>query len=239
MIKVLVAERNQMIRYGIQSALEPMPGCRIIAEASSTQQLLWCLGSIDHDILLIEAHFLDELGLQLFEEFSIGVSPPRMIVHGTQDPTEGVIALRNGARGYLMSRCSAAELREAISQVAAGKRYIDGTLAEELASFLSVSPNALPCLLLTREEFRIHKMLVLGLSLDGIAAQVNMSLQAVRKCKERIRAKLELDGIAELIHATPSPPAGPASFSRPRPGARASSSRPAHPAAPGYSPGPG
>ena len=202
MIKVLVAERNQMMRYGIQSALEPMRGCRIIAEASSTQQLLWCLTSLVHDILLIEAHFLDELGPQLFEEFSSGVSQPGMIVHGRQDPTQGVIALQNGASGYLMSRCSAVELREAIAQVAGGRRYIDGTLAEELASFLCVSPNALPHMLLTRDELRIHKMLVLGLSLNGIAAQVNMSLQAVGKCKERIREKLELDGIAELIHAT-------------------------------------
>lgn len=202
MIKVLVAERNQMMRYGIQSALKPMPGCTIVAEASSTQQLLWCMTSLAHDILLIDTHFFNELGPQLFEEFSIGVAAPRMIIHGTQDPTQGVIALQNGAWGYLMSRCSAAELREAIAQVAGGKRYIDGALTEELASFLCVSPNALPRLLLTREELRIHKMLVVGLSLKGIAAQVNMSLQAVGKCKERIREKLELDGIAELIHAT-------------------------------------
>lgn len=202
MIKVLVAERNQMMRYGIQSALEPMPDCRIVAEASSTQQLLWCLTSLGHDILLVEAYFLEALGQQLFDDFSTSASPPRMIVYGTQDPTQGVIALQNGARGYLMSRCSAAELREAVSQVAGGKRYIDGTLAEEFASFLRVSPNALPRLLLDRDELRIHKMLALGLGLDGIAAQVNMSPQAVGKYKERIREKLELDGIAELIHAT-------------------------------------
>lgn len=201
MIKVLVAERNQIFRYGIQSALEPMPDCRIVAEATSTQQLLWCLTSIAHDILLIEADFLGEVGLPVFDAFLIGVSAPRIIVHGMREPAQSVIALRDGASACLMSRCLPSELREAIAQVAMGKRYIDAILAEELASLLLVSPAALPHLLLSRVELRIHKMLVLGLKLSGIAAQSDMSVQDVGGYKQRIREKLELDGIAGLIQA--------------------------------------
>ena len=244
MIKVLVAERNQVLRCGIRSVLDTMPGCQIVAEASSTQQLLWCFTAFAYDILLIEAGFLKTIGLQTLDEFSIGVPLPRMIVHSyVHDPTQGLNTLRDGACGYLTSHCSPSEMREAISHIAMGQRYMDRVLAEDLASVLLVSPSALPRLLLSRDELRIHQMLTLGLALSGIAAQLNMSLETVTRYKARIMRKLEWDGLVELIHAALAGRPGKAdamrAVDRIHPSARASSSRPAHPAAPGYSPGPG
>lgn len=200
MITVLIAERNLILRRGLQAALDAAPGFRIAAEASSLEQLLWCLTGIGHDVLLIEAGFLCQLGMKTLDEYTIGVSAPRIIVHShVHDPTQGVTALQNGAHGYLTNRCSPLELRTAISQVANGKRYIDNALADELASYLAVSPNALPHLLLSPCELRIYKMLVLGLPLAGIAAQLNLGIQAVHAYKALILEKSASDGIAELV----------------------------------------
>ena len=202
MIKVIVAERNQIVRGGIQSALRDAPECRIAAEATSAEQLLWCFTAISHDVLLIESGFLDMVGLQTLEDYAVGAPAPRVIVHShAYNPSAGLVALQNGASAYLSNRCSLAELREAIFQVALGRRYIDSAFAKEIASFLMVSPSALPSLLLSSIELRIYKMLTLGLPFSGIAAQLNLSVKAVAIGEARITEKLRLDGIAELVQS--------------------------------------
>lgn len=202
MINVLVAERNRVLRRGIQSVLDAAPAYRIVATATSAEQLLWCLTAISYDVLLIDAELLETVGLQTLEEYAGGASLPAMIVYShAHDPDQGLLALRRGAAGYLTKRCSPVELREAISRVAMGKRYIDRAFAEELASFLLVSPHALPCLLLLPHELRVYKMLALGLALSGIAAQLNLSIGAVRACQGRIVDKLRGDGIAGFVQS--------------------------------------
>lgn len=200
MIKVLVAERNLIVRCGFQSVLANAPECRIVADASSPGQLLWCLAGIAYDILLIEAGFLDQVGLATLEEYAIDVPVPRMIVysHG-HDTAQGIVMLQNGVHAYLTNRCSPLELREAISWVATGKSYIDGALAEEFASYVAVLPSALPQLLFSPCELRIYKMLALGLTLPGIAAQLNSSVVAINAHRARILKKMAPDGIAELV----------------------------------------
>lgn len=199
MIHVLIAERNPILRRGMQSALA-VPGFRIVAEAASPAQLLWCLASIGHDVLVIEAEFLRQVDTRTLDEYTAGAPAPGRIVHSyVHDPMQGLAALQNGAHAYLTNRCSPLELRNAIARAAFGKRYIDNALAEELASYLSVFPHALPTLLLSPVELRVYKMLGMGLTLSGIAAQLNLGLQAVTAHKMRILEKLAPDGIAELV----------------------------------------
>lgn len=200
MIDVLVAGHNQVLQRGIQSVLDAAPACRVVADATSPEQLLWCFTAISYEVLLIEAGFLETVGLQTLEEYAGDASLPKMIVYScVHDPDQGLLALQHGAAGYLTKHCSPSELRDAISQVAMGERYIDRALAEELASFLLVSPHSLPCLLLLPHELRVYKMLALGLALSGIAAQSNLSIGAVRACQGRIADKLRGDGIAGLL----------------------------------------
>lgn len=201
MIDVLVAEPNQVMRRGIQSILDGS-ACRIVADAASTEQLLWCFTAISYDVLLIEANFLETVGRQTLEEYATGASLPKMIVYScAHNPDQGLIALQHGAAGYLTKRCSPVEVRDAVSHVAMGEPYIDRAFAEELASFLLVSPSALPRLLLLPQELRVYKMLALGLALSGIAAQLNLSIGAVRACQARIHDKLRVDGIAGFVRS--------------------------------------
>lgn len=202
MINVLVAERNQVLRLGIQSVLDSVPACRVVADATSAEQLLWCFTAISYDVLLIEAGFLETVGLQTLDEYTGNAFLPKMIVYScAHDPDQGLRALQNGAAGYLTKHCSPVELRDAISHVAMGERYIDRALAEELASFLMVSPHSLPRLLLLPHELRVYKMLALGLALSGIAAQLNLSIGAVRACQGRIADKLRGDGIVGFVQS--------------------------------------
>lgn len=200
MIKVLVAETNHILRGGIQSSLASAADIEIAAEVATPDQLFSSLMKSACDILLIEAEFLQRVTIQALDELLYGQPAPRTIVFShLNNPIKGLRALQNGAAAYLTKCCSPAELREAIARVAAGKRYIDRTLADELTSFLLVAPNSLPQLLLSLRELQIYKMLILGLTLSGIAAQLNISIHAARFNQARIAEKMQLDGIAELL----------------------------------------
>lgn len=203
MIKVIVAESNDILRQGIQAALTPAPLFQIVAEAISKEQLLACYQVVRHDVLLIGAEFLRKVSVETLEDHADYRPLASIVVFShVSDPTQGVIALRKGVCGYLTSRCSPRELRDALAHAARGKRYIDAALADEMVRFLETCPSALPYLLLSARELQIYKMLALGLTVARIAVQLGLSLTIVKICQARLAKKLAMDGLAGFLQHT-------------------------------------
>ena len=200
-INVLIAEYNELLRVGIRSALRATSEIHIVAEVVSVEQFLFFFDEIIYDVLLISSEFLQKLSMGSLDACFCNCFRPKIIVLShVKNPDQGIAALQSGVSGYLTSCCSSAELRQATFQVASGRRYIDRTLAEEISSFLLILPSALPKLLLSLREMRIYKMLVIGVSIAGIAEQLNTSVKEITCSSVRIIEKMQLDGISELIH---------------------------------------
>jgi two-component system, NarL family, invasion response regulator UvrY len=106
-------------------------------------------------------------------------------------------ALRQGALGFLSKRTAPETLLEAVRTVAAGQRYIDPRLAQEIA-LADVSGTASPLELLSEREFEVFMRLANGSAVQRIAAELNLSASTVGTHLYNIKQKLQVSNQAEL-----------------------------------------
>jgi DNA-binding NarL/FixJ family response regulator len=205
MINVLVVERSGVLRLGIRASLEEKAGFAIAAEADALRLLLPA-ASARADVLLAEPAALDTAGkaeLALLRRVRPGM---RLVVH---DHDRGRARLSCAdlrgldALGYLTRHCSPAELRIAIATAAEGVPYINDPLLALLKDDLFRAAN-LGRLVLSPDQTGVFRMLALGMDTAGIAAQLDLSAQAVEALKARITARMngpELDRLTRFAVA--------------------------------------
>jgi DNA-binding NarL/FixJ family response regulator len=200
LISVLIAERNDVLRLGIKSVLAAHSSISITAEVTNKEELLSALSMMQHDVILIELGFFQSFGMAALK-YSDNASPAlKVLVHSyAHNLNNGIAVLKSGGMGYLTKHCSPAELKKAILTLAAGKPYISESLSDELAQGICFRPSSLPHLALTSRELQVFKMLVIGMSVTAIAAQLDISVKTVSTYKVRIIEKMQLPGVSGLV----------------------------------------
>jgi two-component system, NarL family, invasion response regulator UvrY len=106
-------------------------------------------------------------------------------------------AMEVGARGYLSKNASAEELLTAVRRVAAGDRYIEAEIAQELA-LQAVSPgHGLQDL--TERDLEIMRLLAKGMTLAEIADALGIGYKTVANTCSHIKSKLGVTRTNELV----------------------------------------
>jgi DNA-binding NarL/FixJ family response regulator len=108
-------------------------------------------------------------------------------------------ALRAGALGYLTKDSDPETLLLAIRRVAAGGRYIDTGLAEQIAFTASgLGPHCEHDTLTDREQ-QVMRLLARGLSVMRIAADLAISHKTVSTHKARLMEKMGFTSTADIV----------------------------------------
>jgi two-component system invasion response regulator UvrY len=105
--------------------------------------------------------------------------------------------LKAGALGYLSKRSAPDELIHAIRQVAAGRRYLDVHVSQRLA-LEEFDGGRNPLEVLSEREFGIFVQLAQGMSVNQIAAVLNISARTVGTHLYNVKQKLGASNQAEL-----------------------------------------
>lgn len=188
MISVLVADSNQVMRFGIRCALEEKAGFSVAAEVDDAHA--FADADLDVDVVLVESTFMVGLGKAAFTRAGRTRPRPGLLAYSRlRDTPPPADMLRFGISGYLTRSCSPAELRIAIATVAHGRPYINAALARALAQDVFQPRNAVHAAL-SPKEMRIFKMLAVGLDAHGIAAQLGLPAETVQAIKTRLTGKL-------------------------------------------------
>ena len=110
-----------------------------------------------------------------------------------------VEALRAGAAGYLEYATPLPLLKEALLQVAAGGAIISTRLARVAARYLHSALATTPPADLTTREQQVLRGLADGLSYQGIADQLFLSLDTVRTHIRQVYRKLDVNSRPGLL----------------------------------------
>jgi DNA-binding NarL/FixJ family response regulator len=200
MVEVVVAEPNPLLRIGLKAVLQQTPDIVIVDEVVDAEELLAAVRTVRHDVGLIGLGLLREAGTVRFGEARRAKREYRILVHSYEwDPGFGAEAARFGAAGYFSHECSAADLRAAVLDVAAGKPFITPALGAELATAACFRADQFQRVSLSTRERNVFRMIAIGLSVRGIAAQLGVSELDVAECKRRIMAKIDAQEAGELL----------------------------------------
>jgi DNA-binding NarL/FixJ family response regulator len=199
MIRLLIADDHSILRKGLKNILEREANITVTGEAASGAEVLLLISGDEFDLLLLDMTMEGLSGPELIKRVKeIRPALPILVLSMHKASSLAIHALRAGAAGYITKDSDPELLLEAIQKVAGGKKYIDHTLAEEIAYNTTSSGSGLSEQLSSR-EFEVFRLLIAGRNIKEIAQQLNLSGKTVSTYKTRIMEKLNISNMADLI----------------------------------------
>ncbi len=201
MITVLIVDDHTIFRKGLSEILEQTPDISVSGEAGGGAQALEMLRKNRYDVLILDIQMPGRGGLEILKEVRKRF-PEVGVLMLSMHPVEqyAVRAIRAGALGYLTKERTPYELIDAIRTVAAGRRYIDDTLAQQLAEEIGEGVSESPHERLSDRELRVMLLLARGKTVKEIAEDLCLSVNTISTYRARILSKMKMRNSAELAY---------------------------------------
>jgi len=201
MISVLITDDHTIFRRGLKEILEQTPDISVGGEASDGTEALALLRDRPFHVILLDIQMPGRGGLEILKEIK-RLHPKVGVLMLSMHPVDqyAVRAIKAGALGYLTKERTPYELIDAIRTVADGRRYIDDTLAQQLAEEVGEGGGERPHDRLSDRELRVMVMLAKGTTVREIADDLCLSVNTISTYRARILSKMKLRNSAELAY---------------------------------------
>ena len=200
MLRILIADDHAIMREGLKQLLQLVGGVNVAAEAANGAQVLDILRRMEVDLVLLDISMPGISGGDLIKHIRLQGKIPHILVLSAYNEVQSARrALHAGASGYLTKDVDPKTLVAAIFKVAAGGRFVDPRLAEQMMFDIGDASQRLPHTLLSNREFDIFQRLVQGRSVNQIADALSISNKTVSTHKARLMLKMNCDNNAELV----------------------------------------
>ncbi|QEO10234.1 response regulator [Protaetiibacter larvae] len=206
MIRVAIADDQQLIRAGFRSLLESEPDLTVVGEAGTGREAVALAASERPDVLLMDIRMPDGDGLWATERI---VAEPRLagvhVVIVTTFELDDYVAhaIRAGASGFLVKDTEPVELIRAVRVVAAGEALLSPSVTRRLlgrvAGTLAPAPDTTRLAALTEREREVLALVAQGLTNDEIGARLYLSPLTAKTHVSRIMTKLGARDRVQLV----------------------------------------
>ncbi len=194
-IRILLVDDHPAVRQGLVVLLEPEG--MVCAEAGGRAEAAARLAESRPDLVIVDLSLDGEDGLTLIADLRER-RVPALVYSMHHDARHVGSAFAAGALGYVTKRELQGVLVQAIREVAAGRRYLSPKAAAALAESLAVARPADDIDKLSAHERKVFELLGQGEGTFEIAAALHVSNHTVETYYERIKVKLNLNGMYEL-----------------------------------------
>ncbi len=202
MIRVAIADDQEMIRTGFELMIGNEPDMTVVASVGNGLEIVEVCDSRPVDIVLMDIRMPELDGLAATKHILSRPQPPRIVILTTFGLDEYVSsAIVEGASGFLLKDASGDDLISAVRAVAGGDVAIApsllGTVVEQARSSLRI--KTVPGMdELTDRERDVLESLAAGRSNAEIAAELHLSEATIKTHITRILAKL---GVRDRVQA--------------------------------------
>lgn len=207
MIKVLIADDQELIRQSLQIVLNSKSDIEVSDVAADGQEVIQCIRKNKPDIILMDVRMPKMDGVQCTKIIKEIYPQIKIIILTTFDDDEYVYnALKYGASGYLLKGVSMDELSDAIRTVYSGRAMINPDIATKvlrLFSQMAQTNYTIPVeekeiRQLTKTEWKIIIQVEKGASNKEISDVLSLSEGTIRNYLSAILNKLNLRDRTQL-----------------------------------------
>ena len=200
MIRLVIADDHTIVREGLKQLLSAADDLQVIAEACDGQEVLQRVRELDFDVLLLDLSMPGRNGMELIKQVHVEKPKLRVLVLTMHEEQQyAVRAIKSGASGYLTKESASAQLLTAIRKVAGGGAFISAEVAEQLARGAMPQADGPVHTTLSDREYQVFQLIVAGIPVGEIAAQLNLSVKTVSTHKARLMQKMNMSSQADLI----------------------------------------
>jgi DNA-binding NarL/FixJ family response regulator len=205
MIKVVIADSNQLVRAGLNVIFRNYDHIQVIGEAHCDQDLESLVVSYLPDISIIDF---------AARGFSIDVIQrchklhPKLrfvAITGEQNGITIVNALRAGIQSYIKKDCAIHEIVDSIAETHRGSRFFCGQILDTIrreeidVNDLDLLEAACEPVTISEREQEVIKLIAEGYTNNEIASKLFLSPHTVNTHRKNIMAKLGVNNTAAIV----------------------------------------
>jgi DNA-binding NarL/FixJ family response regulator len=214
-IRVLLVDDHPVVRRGLAALLGTLPGIEVVGEAGDGSEAVKEAQLLRPHVVVMDVQMPGVDGVEATKALHSAVpSAAVLVLTMFEDAQSVVMALRAGAKGYLLKGADQDEIVRAIRAVAAGDTVLGKPVAAQLVGSLGPAgtpgapgPSDLsggatgPFPELTRRETEILDLIAAGRSNSDIASSLGLAGKTVSNHISAIFAKLRVASRSEAIVA--------------------------------------
>jgi two-component system invasion response regulator UvrY len=200
-MKILIADDHAIVRHGLKQILADEFKRASFAEARNGQEVLDTVWKQNYDVVVLDITMPGRSGLEVLKE--IKKAKPKLPVLVLSMHPEDQFAMRvikSGASGYMTKESAPAELVGAVKRIIAGGKHISPSVADLMASYITMDSSRPSHEQLSNREFQVMRMIASGKTVSEIARMLSLSVRTISTYRARILEKMGMKTNAELTH---------------------------------------
>ena len=197
-INILLVDDHSVVRMGFKMLIENESDMAVISEAESGELGITAYKEHKPSVVIMDITMPGMGGLDAIERIiAFDKKAKVLVLSAHEDSVHPKRALSAGALGYLTKRSAAEELIKAIRSVNSGTKYLEPSIAQQMA-ITQLSGENNPVEILSDREFEVFIALAKGKSTNEIADTMCLSPRTVGTHLYNIKQKLNANNSAEI-----------------------------------------
>jgi DNA-binding NarL/FixJ family response regulator len=203
-VKILIVDDHPAVREGLSIKIAWEPGLEVCGEADDVPEALKLIATNKPDIVIVDISLKTGDGLDLIKRVRLQNKSVRMLVWSMYpESLYAERALRAGAQGYINKEQATDRIIEAIRRILAGKTYLSEPMTEKILKNANMDHHetipGVPVEKLSDRELEAFQLFGQGLNTHEVARKMHVATKTVGTYRARIKLKLGLENIQQLI----------------------------------------
>jgi len=196
-----LTDDHAVVRQGLKLILADHFKKAVFGQARNATEALIRIAKENWDVLVLDITMPGRSGLEILQDVKrLRPKLPVLVLSMHPEDQFAVRMLKAGAAGYLTKESADEELVGAIKKVVDGGRYVSPSLAERMASYLTIDVQKAPHERLSDREFQVLRMIASGKTVSQIGRELSLSVKTISTYRARLLEKMDMKNSAELTH---------------------------------------
>lgn len=190
-IRIALADDQALIREGLKSVINDLPGLKVVVEAASGEPLLTALKTETVDLIVSDIRMPGVDGIALCRRLGACDNAPPVLLLTTFDDSELMLAaVEAGAQGFALKDISPEDLAGLIDAIMLGKGRLQPVSTTGVAERYPYRDDSPPVGAFSDREIDILRLIAGGYSNREIARCVHLAEGTVKNYVSEILDKL-------------------------------------------------
>ena len=204
MIKLALADDQNLFRKGMSMLLRELEGMEVTLECANGKDLLKAIAVVPVDIVLLDLEMPVMDGVETMERMRTDHPEVKVLVLSMHSEEKFIVHLMElGANGYLLKTAEAAEVETAIRSVAESGYYFSDMVSQVMLQGLVKKDKVRPYFNvvdpLSERELEVLKLICAEKTTPEIAEQLFLSPRTVEGHRNNILLKTGARNVAGLV----------------------------------------